>query len=637
VRFRCLCAFALLMAVTGILWAAPRSSPTAEGASAPVSEAPGETLSAEPLPAPLSGDGAALSAGDSSSDVAPSPAVPLGPEVASVDVQGNETVVAAHILSVVQTKVGEPLDEEKLRRDVETIFDLGFFESVDFKVEERDGRSTVLFLVKENPVVKEVKFVGNSVYSEAQLREVCFTTPGNIFNRVFFKNDLQRIKEKYQKDGYVLTRVQDVLVEDGVVTVVISEPKVGEIIIQGNKKTKKRVIERYIRLKPGEIFNANKLRLSLNKLQGLGYFEDVSVGFEPNQTDPEKVDLVLTVQEGKTGKVGFDVGYGTSSGFSGGINYADTNWQGLGNKVSVGFDVGDREQYWLSYENPFMSQTEYAWKVGIYKRQWKNLDYNPDERDVDQDTFEYDQTKIGGYLGIGRKFRGNDKLSWFFTLDWHKVENTIDDGYVPTQHQMEELSDGTNFSATLALSRNNVDEYTPYPKGDIETVNVEQGFSALGGDWSYTKYWGEVRWYYPFGKLLDMFETSLPDTEDNPPIFAVRVRAGSSGGYVPWSEQYTVGGTNTLRGYDEDYFRGDEMFLANLEVRVPVQKSFSLVVFYDTGNAWDTTIGESFSFSDLYDGKGVGVRVKTPLGNIRLDFASGEEESKTHFGFNEMF
>ena len=76
------------------------------------------------------------------------------------------------------------------------------------------------------------------------------------------------------------------------------------------------------------------------------------------------------------------------------------------------------------------------------------------------------------------------------------------------------------------------------------------------------------------------------------------------------------------------------MFLANLELRIPIEKAFGLVFFYDTGNAW---LDESMNFSDLHDAWGIGVRVKTPLGNFRLDHATGDNESRTHFGFGEMF
>jgi len=83
------------------------------------------------------------------------------------------------------------------------------------------------------------------------------------------------------------------------------------------------------------------------------------------------------------------------------------------------------------------------------------------------------------------------------------------------------------------------------------------------------------------------------------------------------------------------------MLLGNFELRIPVDKTFNFVVFYDAGNAWgkgsrDDEAGD-FSFSDLYDSVGIGVRVRTPLGNLRVDYGEGDDESRTHFGFGEMF
>jgi outer membrane protein insertion porin family len=201
---------------------------------------------------------------------------------------------------------------------------------------------------------------------------------------------------------------------------------------------------------------------------------------------------------------------------------------------------------------------------------------------------------------------------------------------------MERMESGKNFTLTGKLTRDNIDDYSDFPKGDIESVSVEKGLEGLGGDWDYWKYWIEARYYTPMNFLTRLFERNFT-VGDVPPIIAARVMMGDSDGYLPWAVEYSVGGDSTLRGYEDKRFRGDQMFMANAELRLPVHKSATLVFFYDWGRAWDTRLDEKFDLGELAEGYGVGFRVQTPLGNLRLDFAQGEDESKVHFGFGEMF
>ena len=436
-----------------------------------------------------------------------------GPVIVSMDLQGNQEVNRDHIMSVVTSKVGQHVDEEKLRKDAEAIFELGFFNATDYKVTDEGDGVKVTFLVQENPKVGEIKFVGNTVYSEDKLKSAIFTQPGMIFNRTFFRNDLQRIKEKYQEDGYVMANVKDVKIDGDVITVEIIEPKISEIVIQGNKITKKKIIERYLKIKVGELFNANKLRLTLNRLQGLGYFSDVNVNFEPGE-NPDDVIIVLTVEEARTGKLGFNVAYGTQSGFGGGMSYENFNIGGAGLKLSVGFELGDREEYWLSFEQPYMSGKIAAWKVGIYKRAWDDVYYY----DNDKQYLEYDRDKYGAFIGFGKKFRDESKYNWYMLLDWHNTKNDNvreRDGFredFPNDAERakelkrikeEELGEGTYYSATLSFRRFNIDEYLPYTRGDVESLSFQFGKANVEDtDYNYMKYWLESKFYFPVGNFL---------------------------------------------------------------------------------------------------------------------------------------
>jgi len=577
------------------------------------------------------------------------------PVVMQINIEGNKEVVAEHIRSVVSTKTGTHLSEARLRKDAAAIFDLGFFANVDYKVNDVPEGVAVTFVVQENPVVESINFTGNSVFTEDQLRQTIFTSPGSIFNRTFFRNDLQRIKEKYQQAGYAMANVEDVKIDGANVTVVICEPHISQIIIQGNKITKKKVIQRYLKIKEGELFNSNKLRLTLNRLQGLGFFNDVNVNFEPTDKKDEVV-VVITVEEGKTSRIGFNVAYGSQSGLGGGITYDNFNIRGEGLKLSTGFQAGNRGEIWITLEQPFMDTKVMSWKVGLYRRAWNNLYYYDNESN--NWLFQYDRKKTGAFVGFGKKFSEKSKLNWYLTLDYHKVYNETSSStypkwkwpYIPVNSRYradrmtiaDDLGDGKYASAIVSLRRFNIDEYAPYTKGDSETLFIQPGKATVDNtangqkDYSYVKYWLEARGYYSLEKLLgsvfDYF--GVPGT-DTPPIFAIRLMGGTATGDVPYDEMYTIGGDYTLRGYRDEYYHGEQMLLGNFELRVPIQKALSIVGFFDIGRAWRKDSGVSMP-DDIGRAPGIGFRLKTPFGNVRLDYATGDE-GRFHFGFGEMF
>ena len=550
-------------------------------------------------------------------------------KVTTVGVIGNPNIASEYILNVVETKPGTTLNRETVQNDIEAIYNQGFFSFVDVDIRRDDGGAAVIFSVQENPKIESINFTGNTIYSTEQLMKEVFSQEGTVFNRVFFRNDLDRIQEHYHKDGYVMVRVSDVQIQGGDIYVTILEPRVGDVIIQGNRKTKTHVIRREMKIEKGDIFNVTKFRHHLGKLQGLGFFEDVNVAFDVPEDDDQTVDLILTVKEKRTASIGLNLGYGSESGLSGGLTYGDTNLWGRGLNFEVGFNEGKEASYWILFSNPYMDARTFGWRVGANYRTYDDRYYYNKGRKQ----FEFDEKSLSIYAGIGKKF-SNEDWSWFLTLRHEDV--TYKDVHNAIPGYIDDLTkwDGKNQTVELQLTWDKRDEYSPYPKGFVWDTSLEQAVKALGGEYSYLKYWMQARFYAALNKAIEgVIDTDGTWTDDNPLLFAARLRIGASTeDELPAFARYSLGGMNTLRGYNSRSFEGSHMYLGNFELRVPVNSTLTLVGFYDIGNA-DTKL----DWSNYHDDYGLGVRVKTPFGNLRLDYAKGDDENRTYFGFGEMF
>ncbi|MCS7066638.1 MAG: BamA/TamA family outer membrane protein, partial [Fimbriimonadales bacterium] len=124
-------------------------------------------------------------------------------------------------------------------------------------------------------------------------------------------------------------------------------------------------------------------------------------------------------------------------------------------------------------------------------------------------------------------------------------------------------------------------------------------------------------------------------------VFALRAYYGFITGNIPFFEQMFIGGAETLRGYQEDRFWGKHAALLSLEYRIPVEKAFTAVLFVDVGHAWGgyptvNNFTQSNSFKPQV-GYGIGVRVGTPLGPLRIDYGIGRDGGRTHFSIGQVF
>lgn len=575
----------------------------------------------------------------------------LGKKITKQIIAGNAAISQEEILAVLKTKQGMEFTEEGLSQDLSAIYDMGWFYDMhpEFKLVPEGVQ--VIYNVLENPVYKDVDVQGNTVI-DAQKVAACFDLEKDkVANLKQINKCVQKLEEEYRSSGYILARVTDVHMEqNGTLKVTVNEGLVEGFKVKGNKKCKDYVITREMKLKPGKPFNAKDARRSMQRVYNLGYFEDVNVKLNPGR-EPNSVEVEIDVVEMNTGTFGIGAGYSNADGFVGMISIGDKNFRGTGDKINIRWEFGgeDNKNYDFSYTRPWIDDKETAATINLYDitNEYADYDINGDE------IARYDKKRRGQELTFSRKTH-NEYISNYITLknrdDIYKGEA---DGYEGDKEQYyedqfyKENPDGSiasksdkyknwmpktaeerrkeNFGTTRSItlgrifdSRDNV--YDPH-EGKRMAYSVEWA-GGLGGDFDFTKFTADWRYYYRAG---------------GESVWALNLGAGYADGDMPLSQRYSMGGSDTLRGYEDDQFRGNSMVKATLEYRFPIVKKVQGVLFTDNGYAWDKRHEDDFDFGLIKNSYGVGLRINSPLGPVKLDYGYGEDGGKFHFSFGGQF
>lgn len=220
-----------------------------------------------------------------------------GPLISSVSLTGNDHIKSEYIFDATATNSGDFLRKKIIQNDITRIYNLGYFSYVDVDFERENEGLAVIFKVVENPEIKSIEITGNTLFPVERLKEEIYSSPGQIFNRNFFREDLDRMLELYHDEGYVMSRVSDVRIDEGHITIEILEPKIRNIIITGNDRTKNYEAWQKLKNLEGEIFNVDKFRALIEELERTGNFEDINIKFNTQEENEEVVDIVIDVEE----------------------------------------------------------------------------------------------------------------------------------------------------------------------------------------------------------------------------------------------------------------------------------------------------------------------------------------------------
>ncbi len=431
----------------------------------------------------------------------------------------------------------------------------------------------------------------------------------DYYDREAIMKDMDALGQAYNDEGYAYADVTPVTTPDekeqkvNIDYQVVKGDKVyiNRISFAGNTKTRDKVIRREIRIAEGDLYNRSKLKASYMSLSRLRYFEEADFQTEKG---PEKnlMDVNIRVKERPTGMFSIGAGYSAVDAAVISAQISQQNLFGRGQSLGITTALGGVSRTyniyfiepWL-FDIPLWSKSE-LWN---YERSYDT--YNLSSFGFGQ-TLGYPilpQWNITGYAGYRLS---SDKVK--------DVQATASK-YVKQQEGVT-LTSGMTFT----LVRDTTDDYIFPSRGSKNSAAIEFNGGPFQGDVDYTKYTGSSAWFFPMPA-----ET----------VVGLRGRIGylqeRGDKDAPVYTRFYLGGIGSIRGLRDVGPRDPETNEAiggltfmnfNAEYIFPLAKNAGIkgVVFFDTGNAWNS----GYHVDDMRKTCGGGIRWYSPIGPLRLEY-----------------
>lgn len=517
----------------------------------------------------------------------------------------------------------------------------------DFDYDRQNKKMVIIIRVEEGQhyVTGNVKIEGNRLFPESEIWQQLEMLPGLTYSQYYLSQDIERIREYYNDQGYINARVvPDIQLnrDNGKVDVTYRLEEgdmffVDKVLIRGNTKTRDIVIRRELRIRPGEKFDGEKIRKSKQRLENLGFFEEVTYDTQPAEEATNRRDLIFRVKEKRTGELSFGGGISSIDNLVGFAEISQRNFDifnfprftGDGQSLSVRARVGSISQdYNISFVEPYLFNKPISFGTDLFN-------IRRDNRNVD-----FDEERTGASLTLSRLFKDLFRIGGGYTLEKVTLDEISDDAPRTVRNFA-----GENWLSRLRFlssydSRDNV--FNP-SKGSLASFNGDLVGSFLGGDQdyyilqsSYSKYWGFLKYH----------------------VIEFRTRVGVAKEFgdsieVPVFDRFYAGGLGTVRGYNYrrvgplesgDAVGGQSLGIVNLEYTFAVPKldAFRGAAFVDAGFVNEDSY--DFGISNMAVSVGPGVKIKTPIGPVALYYGlpianrdSEDENGRFEFSLSRGF
>ena len=434
---------------------------------------------------------------------------------------------------------------------------------------------------------------------------------------------------------------------------------VNQINIAGNNKTRDEVVRRELRQMENATYDQAKINRSKERVQQLGYFDNVKVDAVPVPNSPDQVNLDMAMTERSTGSIDAALGYVQDDGIvlSGGI--AQDNLFGTGKSASLRLSNSKSSKAAaISFTDPYFTPDGVSLGYDVFYRE-----YDAREAEVSN----YKTSTMGAGIRMGVPVTEYDRVNFGFTPEWMKLK--LYDGapqrYTDFVNNYEgegaTSADFLTLKANVGWGRNKTDSALWPTRGYIMKANAEVGLP--GGDIQYYKLTHGQTWFFPLSKNLTLM---------------LNGEVGYADGYgktneLPFFHNFYGGGLGSVRGYessslgpkeatsfqgdsDYDYMGGNMKAVANAELLFPLpgikdQRSVRLSLFADAGSVWDndshykkdSTQYKSTFTEELRYSAGAAFTWLSPMGPLKFSYAyplnkkDGDEEQRFQFQLGTTF
>src|SRR6266581_306719 len=535
------------------------------------------------------------------------------------------------------------LDEVQLEQDLDKLRE--FYQDhgyIDVEVKEvrrertEKGPMILTVVISEGPQyhVRKLTVSGYQVASEPRIRALLKMKEGSVYSPKQLRDDAKAVADAYGSGGYVDLVVLpegepagpaqiDVhyKIEEGV------RSFVNRVNIEGNTRTKDKVIRREVLVAPGDVFNTVRVDITKKRLDNLGYFAKVET--YPEETDiPGRKDLTILVQEKRTGSLSFGGGFSTIDKLVGFAeltqgNFDLFNWPsftGGGQKFRLRLQYGtERKDFILTITEPYFLDRRLALTGQAFYTEANYL------------SADYDQRNYGFMFELRKPINTYTYGTLGYTLQNVEIFNVAAASPEFILLQSGTFTESKVFSSLVSDSRDNP---LLSHRGQRITFSPSIAGGFLGGDTQIYALDLEGSQYFHLPK-----DTILVLNGE-----IATVSQWGNGNEVPIFERLYLGGSNNLRGFpfrevgpqqNGEPVGGQSMARATIEWTFPIIEKARGAVFYDTG--FDNTSAWSFGFNHMASDIGVGLRLDLPIGPLRLDYGYSVMRDGYHGGGHFTF